>query len=295
MDITAGYKEARRLAASHYENFPVVSLFIKKDLRNDVAVVYWFARTADDLADEGDATPEERLSALDAFERDFQNALSGNPKTGLEAALIATIRNRRLNPADFLALLSAFKQDVVKKRYKSMDELLDYSNRSANPVGRIILDLHGIHDEESKLLSDKICTALQLTNFWQDVSVDLQKDRIYVPGDKVQIKSESEELIKNSNDETLTSNQTGKGHIAGDLGNDHIKELCRYTGRLFDDGAELINRLPTPLRYEIAWTVAGGKNILEKIKKIDYNVLSERVTLSKVDFLFLALKVFING
>lgn len=156
------------------------------------------------------------------------------------------------------------------------------------------LFISGVVDQ-SKLLSDKICTALQLTNFWQDVSVDLQKDRIYVPGDKVQIKSESEELIKNSNDETLTSNQTGKGHIAGDLGNDHIKELCRYTGRLFDDGAELINRLPTPLRYEIAWTVAGGKNILEKIKKIDYNVLSERVTLSKVDFLFLALKVFING
>ncbi len=275
-----GYIQARKLAKSHYENFPVVSVFIKKTLRNDVAIVYWFARTADDIADEGNNSPDEKVNLLNKFESDFIRTISGNPKNPLEAALLHTINTHSLSTKDFLNLLSAFKQDITVNRYESMDLLLDYCSRSANPVGRIILDLHGIKVENLKLLSDKICTALQLTNFWQDVSVDFLKNRIYVPKlELLRFGVFSDDI--SSTIDTATFKEC-------------IKYLCFYTNNMFKEGQKLVRQLPQPLRYEIAWTVNGGKNILEKIRKIDYNVFRERVTLSKLDYLGLAVLSLLN-
>lgn len=279
--VAEGYAEARELASSHYENFPVVSLFIKKELRDHVAVVYWFARTADDIADEGTSGEEERIRQLDDFKTKFESALSGNPDSALHAALLNTISEKKLKTGDFLALLSAFRQDVHKKRYATMAELLDYCSRSADPVGRIILDLHDIHDEEAKRESDSICTALQLANFWQDVSVDIKKGRIYVP----------EEIYGKYK---IAETEFGPNTPSPDF-KACMHELCNYTDALFESGKPLIKKLPRPLKFEIAWTVYGGKKILENLRKIDYTVNLERVTLTKVQFISAAIRAVLNG
>src|ERR1700677_1197248 len=192
--IADAYDACTKLARAHYENFPVGRLVPRK-MQPHVHAVYAFARYADDLADEGYAgsakaegardamTPEERLVALDDWERQLCSP-PGTP--GLHFIFIAlheTIRELDLPLSLFTDLLSAFKQDVVKRRYANFAEVLDYCRRSANPVGRLVLLLHGHREEELHLLADKICTGLQLANFWQDVGVDLEKDRIYLPED----------------------------------------------------------------------------------------------------------------
>ena len=144
MDSESAYNNALAFAKSHYENFPVVSFLIRKDLRKHVAIIYWFARTADDFADEGNLTEEERLKKLSDFEIEFDNLSRGNFNSEFENALYLTITEKSLNPLNFKNLLSAFKQDVTKKRYNDYTELLDYCSRSANPVGRLILELHDI-------------------------------------------------------------------------------------------------------------------------------------------------------
>src|SRR6202453_3485006 len=192
--IADAYDACTKLARAHYENFPVGRLVPRK-MQPHVHAVYAFARYADDLADEGYAgsakaqgardvmTQEERLAALDDWERQL---LSPPGTPGLHFIFIAlheTIRELDLPTSLFSDLLSAFKQDVVKRRYANFDEVLDYCRRSANPVGRLVLLLHGKREEEVHLLADHICTGLQLANFWQDVGVDLEKDRMYLPED----------------------------------------------------------------------------------------------------------------
>ncbi|MEJ2618402.1 MAG: squalene/phytoene synthase family protein, partial [Ignavibacteriaceae bacterium] len=172
-------KESLSLSKNHYENFPVVSFLVPKHLRKDVAIIYWFARTADDFADEGNLLPEERLRKLNEFEHRLTSLLKGNCEGDIEFALNKTIKERNLTPKYFYDLLKAFKQDVVKKSYENFEELLDYCNYSANPVGRLILELNDIRNDEAFGYSDKICTALQLTNFYQDIKVDYLKGRIY--------------------------------------------------------------------------------------------------------------------
>src|SRR6201996_1190034 len=192
--IAAAYAACTELARTHYENFPVGRL-VPRAMQKHVHAVYAFARYADDLADEGYAgraraegkrdvmTPDERLLALDDWERQLCSP-AGTP--GLHFIFIAlheTMRELDLPRSLFTDLLSAFKQDVVKRRYADFPEVIDYCRRSANPVGRLVLLLHGIRDEPRHVLADRICTALQLANFWQDVGVDLEKDRIYLPED----------------------------------------------------------------------------------------------------------------
>jgi len=171
--------------SSHYENFPVASVLCPPRLRPAIAAIYWFARTADDIADEGDARPAQRLQDLAACRDDLFAAAEGRPGSGrwphVFDALQPVIAEFDL-PVPLLAdLLSAFEQDVVKQRYATEAELLDYCRRSANPVGRLLLHLYGVHDEHSLAQSDKICSALQLINFWQDLSVDIPRGRIYIP------------------------------------------------------------------------------------------------------------------
>src|SRR5277367_4966741 len=192
--IADAYDACTKLARAHYENFPV-GRPVPREMQPHVRAVYAFPRYADDLADERCArsaeaqgardvmTPQERLAALDDWERQL---LSPTGTPGLHFIFIAlheTIRELDLPLGLFTDLLSAFKQDVVKRRYADFSEVLDYCRRSANPVGRLVLLLHGHREEELHLLADHICTGLQLANFWQDVGVDLEKDRIYLPED----------------------------------------------------------------------------------------------------------------
>lgn len=278
-NIEEVYNKSLELSRTHYENFPVVSLFVPKYLRKHVAVVYAFARIADDMADEGDIPAGLRLKNLDRFEDDFNEALKGNFRDPFWQALGYTIKERQLNPVHFTDLLKAFKQDVVKKRYASFPEILDYCAHSANPVGRIILELYGLRDEKMLQYSDDICTGLQLTNFYQDMKTDYERGRIYIP------KDEMERFNVSENDFELNEN------------NANFKLLIKYqvdrVRELFVTGRQLLDYLPKLLKLEIKWTVYGGERILYKIEKNDFDVLSKRPKLSRPEYLGLIFKAII--
>src|SRR5437867_1737436 len=182
--IDRAYEYCERLARSHYENFPVGSALIPKRLRRHFYSIYAFARIADDFADEGYAehyTERERLESLEQWRRMLQEALAGRASHPVFVALSETAGQFDLPSTLFEDLLSAFAQDVTVRRYQSFEELLGYCRRSANPIGRLILLLFGYRDQQRLEWSDQICTALQLANHWQDVSIDLDKNRIYIP------------------------------------------------------------------------------------------------------------------
>jgi hydroxysqualene synthase len=269
------YSEVNSLTQDHYENFPVASFLIPGEYRRDIALIYWFARTADDMADEGNLTPEERLLLLDQFEERFHSLMKGSFKSEKEELLYRTIISRKLTPGYFTDLLSAFKQDVTKHRYGSYNELLDYCRRSANPVGRLLLELFNIRRDDAFTYSDQICTALQLTNFWQDVSPDYQKGRIYFPEDEMKsydVNEKSFEIRENS---------------------DKLKELVKYnidrTENLFWEGKKLLPLLKGRFRIEIKWTIGGGRTVLKKIAANDYNVFI-RPKLNKFDFTVIMMR-----
>lgn len=275
MDKITAHKD---LAGRHYENFPVVSLFVPRKLRKHVAVVYAFARTADDIADEGDVPDNIRLEKLDEYENLLTKAVNcdGVIPNSMWEDLSATIQKLNLTPHYFYMLLDAFRSDILKKRFRNFTELQNYCVCSANPVGRIILEMYGLNTTENNKLSDKICTALQLTNFLQDVSVDWQKGRIYIPQNEMEKFGIKESIFDEK-----------KNNI-------NFKDLMKYqierTMNLFDEGKSLIGSLPIPLNKQIYWTVLGGSAILKKIEKIDYDVLNIRPKLSKIHFAYLMVR-----
>jgi squalene synthase HpnC len=277
MNIDSAYNSALKFVKAHYENFPVVSFLISKELRKHIAIIYWFARTADDMADEGNISEEKRLNDLNEFEKSFDNLLKRNFNSEYELALHQTIKERNLSPVYFRNLLKAFKQDVTKKSYSDFVELLEYCKNSANPVGRLILELNDIRSGEANNYSDKICTALQITNFLQDVKVDFEKGRIYLPEDEIQ-KFGVSRIVFEENKINL-----------------NFKELIKFnvdrTKILFDEGRNLLKFLNGRLKLEIKWTILGGEAVLQKIRENDYNVFI-RPKLSKVDFLKLLIKSF---
>lgn len=264
------------LAKNHYENFPVASFLIPKNYRKDVAIVYWFARTADDLADEGNAPPEKRLEELNKFENEFQKSLKGISDNLYFIQLAKTITEKKLSITHFTDLLSAFKQDVVKKSYNNFDEVLDYCQRSANPVGRILLELFKVNSDAATNCSDKVCTALQLTNFYQDTVLDIGKGRNYYPQDEMEtfgvIKKMFELKENNPNIKALLKHNVDRAQV------------------LFDEGKNLLKYLNGRFKVEIKWTIAGGEKILDKIRKNDYDVFSIRPKLNKIDFIGLLIK-----
>jgi len=269
-------KNVSSLAKHHYENFPVASFLIPKYYREDVAIVYWFARTADDLADEGNVEPHKRLDELNKFEIEFNESLDGRSDNFYFIQLSKTIHDKKLSIGNFIDLLSAFKQDVVKKDYDSFDEVLDYCKRSANPVGRILLELFNINEEQAIISSDKICTALQLTNFYQDTMVDIQKGRNYYPQNEMKKFNVTQKMFE------LKEN------------NHNIKELVKHnierTQALFDDGKNLLKYLNGRFKIEIKWTIGGGEKILDKLRKNDYDVFTKRPRLNRIDFISLFIK-----
>lgn len=254
------------MAISHYENFPVISLAVPKRLRRDIAIIYWFARTADDLADEGTTPDNERILELKKFRDRFSNIIQGIYNDDMDAALHNTITKHRLNPQYFYDLISAFEQDILKKRYDSLEELFEYCKKSANPVGRLLLQLYGVNSMQAIIASDAVCTGLQLANFWQDVPVDLKKGRIYIP---------KEFLAKHQVTEEALFNHVPSPNVLA-----CIEELAVYSDNLLTSGFELIPFLPGAFRWQILWTILGGRKILAKIRKNKYNVFRKRVKLS---------------
>ncbi len=289
------YEACSKLAREHYENFPVGRLVPKK-LRPHVHAVYAFARVADDLADEGYADPRlraadtsapteaERLAVFRNYRQAWQKAIDGQEYDPSYAWIFQPLQKTKaeldLPDSLFLDLLSAFEQDIVQRRYEDFPAVLDYCRRSANPIGRLLLLIHGERSTELAQLSDSICTGLQLANFWQDVSVDLGKDRIYIP--QIDLRRLG-----------LTEADLFAGTASPNFRN-CLRYQMERTWKLFREGEPLSQRLPRPLSWEIRLTWLGGTEILRKIEKLNYDTLSQRPTLSKFDFLQLGLKAFLG-
>ena len=274
------YSQALNFARAHYENFPIVSILIPKDLRKHIAIVYWFARTADDIADEGNASEESRLEKMNEFESNIKRSLDGDARSGFEKALLNTVDNKKLTKDNFFDLISAFKQDIIKSRYADFNEILHYCNRSANPVGRIILELFNVRDQKANEYSDKICTGLQLTNFLQDTIIDYKKGRIYMAKYEMQNYKVSEYMFE----------QKENNHNLQQLVMYNVERINVY----FEEGKKLLPFLNSKLRTEIRWTIAGGKAILEQIKKNDYDIINYRPKLSKAKMAGLLVKSIIS-
>ena len=272
ISVAAAFAHCEKIARAHYENFPVGSLLIPKAMRKHVYSIYAFARTADDFADEGydtKITPAERLELLDDWERQLEACYQGQATHPIFIALAETVRALNLPAQLFKDLLSAFKQDVIKSRYATFDKVLDYCRRSANPVGRLILLLFGYREEKLHQLSDHICTALQLANFWQDVSVDLLKDRIYLPQDELAKFGLSEdELLAHNFDQRYA---------------DLLKFEVARTWQLFKAGKSLPKLVRGRLSFELKLTWQGGTRILELIEWMGYDTLSHRPKITKFD------------
>ena len=261
------------MAVDHYENFPVASWLCPPALRPAVTAIYWFARTADDLADEGDAPPDRRLSDLHDYRADLMRVARGHAPSarwaGVFEPLGAALRRHALPVPLLDALLSAFEQDVTRHRYETREELLDYCSRSANPVGRLLLHLYGVRDDRSLHESDAICTALQLINFWQDLSVDLPRDRLYVP---------------------LADCRREGVPVPGLLDGQHDKAtrrlvagLVAWARQLMLEGAPLAKRLPGRVGWELRLVVQGGLRILELIEAMDHRSVERRPVVGRGD------------
>lgn len=274
-DIDKAYIYALEFTKSHYENFPVLSFLVPKRLHKHVAIIYQFAREADDIADEGNCSIAERIELINGYEKAFINSLNGNFEKPFWMALSNTIKTQNLNHSNFSNLLNAFRQDITQTRYSAFEDLLNYCQKSANPVGRIILELHKINNEEAFLYSDKICTALQITNFLQDVSIDFSKGRIYLPiaeMEKFGVIENTFHLKKiNSNFQNLMKAQ--------------VQQVFEY----FNEGKKLLPFLPFRLKHQIKWTINGGEGILKKIVELDYDVLTSRPKFSKLGLIKLLL------
>jgi len=259
------------MAVDHYENFPVGSILLPRALREPVAAIYRFARSADDFADEGDLAPAERRAMLDAYRAEL-DAIESNEATvhpvflGLRPAIAAY--GLPLQP--FRDLLDAFSQDIVKTRYVTHAELLDYCRRSANPVGRLLLALFHADSPGNLQRSDAICSALQLINHWQDVAVDWRKARVYLPQEDLRRFGVTEE------------------QIAGQRCDDAWRALMRYqvdrARELMLQGAPLGRDLPGRIGLEIRAIVAGGLRILDKIEAVAYDVFCRRPMLTALDW-----------
>ena len=268
----------------HYENFPVASLLCPPALRQPVRAIYAFARTADDIADEGDATPAVRLDGLAQFRRALAATVAGAaPRlastrwTGVFDALAVALRKHRLPPALLHDLLDAFEQDVRNPTYPDRAALLDYCRRSANPIGRLLLHLYGIDDPDSQRQADAVCSGLQLINFWQDLSVDLPRGRNYLPQADA-----ARHGIDIANPSALRDTAALRALV---------RDLVRWAGALMAEGAALPPRVPGRAGWELRLVVHGGWRILERIARMDCATIARRPRLSAADAPLLAWRI----
>ncbi|MBX7047086.1 MAG: squalene synthase HpnC [Ignavibacteria bacterium] len=271
-----------KITKAHYENFPVASFLIPKEKRKYVYAVYSFARYADDIADSSILTSEQKLEKLNRLEFELQKITSGEFENLNDAtkftfiALYKTLRDLNVPAIEFQNLLKAFKQDSVKDKYETFDELLEYSKYSANPVGHLVLYIFGYNDAELFELSDYICTGLQLINFWQDVSRDLEISRVYIPN----------ELIRKNN----YSYQNLYNKIEDESYVYIIKELIEKTKEIYEKGNSLPDKVNGRLKYELKATFYGGMTVINKIEKLNYRTLSHRPIITSSDKFKILLK-----
>ena len=276
-DLQAARDYCQQLARTHSENFAVTSYFVPRELRPHVAAVYAWCRWADDLADE---TGKDADALLNWWGAELERCHAGNPSHPITVALAETVREFAIPATPFQRLLSAFRQDQHTRDYTTFDELVSYCERSANPVGELVLYLYRCHRPEFVPLSDATCTALQLANFWQDVKRDHSISRIYIP-------REDRESFGVSNAEL------GAGSASG-----RVRELIRFevgrTRDLFARGNRLLPLLPRPARKPVALFGAGGMATLDAIAAANYDVLTRRPKVSKWIKLRLAMRLVLG-
>lgn len=273
--LTAAYAACEQLAREHYENFPVASVLLPKRMRPAIAAIYAFARRADDFADEPGYADAERLRLLDDWSKQLHECVDASSRAGAaDPAFLAlgdTIRSYRLPLSLFDDLLSAFRQDVTVTRYRSWPDVLDYCRRSANPVGRLVLRVAGYDDEALDRASDAVCTALQLTNFWQDLARDWANGRLYVPLD----------------------DRDRAGALDGDLDRgrltpawqDALRTVSARTRDLFVAGKPVCDGVSGRLKLELRATWLGGMRILDRLEQSEFDVFRRRPTLGAADAL----------
>ena len=274
MTLEAAYAYCERLAQSHYENFPVASRLLPARMRPHIAAVYAFARLADDMADEGHRPAADRLADLEAWDARLSSIAAGaapsaGPHAEVFVALRATIDACRLPPSLLHDLVSAFRQDVTVTRYATWDDLLDYCRRSANPVGRLVLRVAGYDRADLDAASDAVCTALQLTNFWQDLEIDWKKGRIYLP-------AATRDDARAREEDLAARRMTAEWRRA-------LGEAVARTRRLFRAGVPVADGVRGRLRWELRATWLGGTRILDKLEAADYDVFTRRPALTRAD------------
>ncbi len=258
------------MSVDHYENFPVASVLCPPALRPAVTAIYHFARTADDIADEGNAPAADRLALLERYEQALHQAAHG--RTGSDwpqvfGPLARQIATHRLPVALLAQLLAAFKQDAHNRLYPDRAALLDYCSRSANPIGRLLLYLADVSDERALAQSDAVCSALQLINFWQDMSRDHPRGRIYVPLADAQRHGLDAARLRDDSDASRAL----------------MRELCAWARGLMQQGAPLVHRLQGRFGWELRLVVQGGLRILDKIEGHGFDTLSRRPTIGAID------------
>lgn len=283
------------MPVDHYENFPVASWLLPKALRTPVQHIYRFARCADDLADEGDHSPAWRLESLEQYARQLDyiadQQLTEKGATELQhifRPLEAVIQQFQLPLQPFYDLLSAFRQDVHVKRYADYDELLDYCRRSADPVGRILLHLYQEQRPDSLSMSDAICTGLQLTNFWQDVAIDWDKDRVYFPRSELKRFGLAESIIaRQVQGENLDAAEQQAWQQL-------LQAQVDYARKLLLQGKPLCHRLPGRIGFELRLIVQGGLRILERLEQVQFDMFRQRPIIRKRDSLLLLVRALRN-
>ena len=259
------------MPVDHYENFPVASWLLPRQLRAAVSAIYWFARSADDIADEGNLEPIERLRRLDAYRVELRGITAGaTTQNPIFQRLGRAVAEHQLPLEPFGDLLDAFSQDVTQTRYADFAELLAYCRRSANPVGRLLLRLYRAESPQNLAYSDSICSSLQLINHWQDIAIDWAKGRLYLPQDD------------------LARFAVTEAQIASAAADQNWRSLLRFqverARAMMLAGAPLGRQLPGRIGLEMRLIIAGGLRILEKIEAVGYDVFRSRPTLTVFDW-----------
>jgi phytoene synthase len=283
-ELDRAYRSCERIARSHYENFPVASRLLPAPMRPAIAAIYAFARRADDFADEPGPAPDERLRLLDDWRARLRAAAASGPSTAIDVrtdddlifvALGDAMRRHSLPVALFEDLLSAFRQDVSTTRYSTWEDLLDYSRRSAEPVGRLVLRVAGYDDPARDARSDAICSALQLANFWQDFGIDWSRGRLYLPQSAVARAAADERDLR-------AGRWTPAWRAA-------LQEAIDRTRELFARGRPLCDSVSGRLRWELRFTWLGGSRVLDKVESSP-DALNQRPRLTLLDLPALAVR-----
>lgn len=280
------------MSVDHYENFPVASVLLPKHLREPIKHIYWFSRSADDIADEGDFSDQWRLDQLQGYRdalaqiENTQLTLAENdPRWPIFKPLAPVIQQHQLPISLFHDLLTAFEQDITVKRYQNYQELHQYCSYSANPVGRLLLHLYHEIRPDSLRMSDAICTGLQLTNFWQDVAIDWQKDRVYIALDALHEFHLDESYI-------AARYASAPTEPAQDVQWQQLmQKQVSYARSLLQQGMPLAARLPGRIGLELRLIVLGGLRILERLDQVQYDVFTARPKLRKTDWLLLGSRL----